>query len=239
MSLEHDSSTSPDRILTVALKLTPFWLSDPQLWFAQVEAQFQLAVFTPRGLSSTRDRVTLTWKCLSGARLNFFSSFITPIRWTAQTVSWYNDLTIRASPSADVIGYHARLWGTYSHASLEEDAAVTRRSGWRYGWPVVSWIISSAPLSTYGWIRLCYCLSALSLDELAERADRMTEAGSHLLFNCVHSGISQWDSRLWNQSPQADMADLKRLFQTFTISSPRSNTSGKRKEASKTENSEP
>ena len=32
--------TPPSRIATLSIKLPPFWPVDPQLWFAQVEAQF-------------------------------------------------------------------------------------------------------------------------------------------------------------------------------------------------------
>ena len=85
------------------------------------------------------------------------------------------------------------------------------------------------------WAALASLDSALSLEQLAKRADRMTEAGS---MSTTVSTVGDTQDCEINRL-QADMADLKRLFQMFTTSSPRSNTSGKPKEASKTENSEP
>ena len=50
MSGEDDVPAEvPARVATVSIKLPPFWPSDPQIWFAQVEAQF-----ATRGITAQR-----------------------------------------------------------------------------------------------------------------------------------------------------------------------------------------
>ena len=72
--------------------------------------------------------------------------------------------------------------------------------------------------------------TSLSLDELSERADRMAETGSFpTTVSTVASGSGTQDGEI--NRLRADMADLKKLFQTFTTSSP----GGKPKKISKTE----
>ena len=66
----------------------------------------------------------------------------------------------------------------------------------------------------------------------------MTEAGSASTIVSTVASVGETRNCEINRL-RADMADLKRLFQTFTTSSPRNNTSGKWKEAAETEDSEP
>ena len=71
MSDEEPTTTPVGTIATVNIKLLPYWASDPQVWFAQVEAQFDthgitvqktkfdhvVALLSPKIVTKVRDLI--------------------------------------------------------------------------------------------------------------------------------------------------------------------------------------
>ena len=232
MSLEHDTSTTPECISTVALKLPPFWPSDPQLWFAQVEAQFQL-----RGISAERTKFDHVIASLSPESASEVRDLILSPPSSQPYDELRRQLIQRTSQSErrrlqTLLGTHdfgdltpTRL--LRKMRQLQGDAAENADG------PLFRELfLQRLPVNIR--VVLASLDSSLSLEELAERADRMAETGSFSTTTSTVASVSGTQDGEINRL-RADMADLKKLFQTFTTSSP----GGKPKKVKKVSKTEP
>lgn len=202
----------------VQLKLPPYWPSDPQIWFAQVEAQF-----STRNISSQRTKFDYVVASLAPE----FAQEVRDLLLTPPSAAPYDTLKT-ALVQRTTASEQCRLQQLFSteelgdlkpsqllrriHQLLGDKASATDSSFIR------ELFLQRLPANVRMVLTSC---DTTNLEKLAELADKIVEVSTPQINSAINAPSSNSTSNSELQQLHSEIADLKRIVSSIQRSSHR------------------